>query len=452
MTNLNSTQPRSKENWNSRIGFVLAAAGSAVGLGNLWGFAYRSSQGGGAVFLLLYVLIVLLVCIPVLVAEMVLGRSTGSSPFLAPLNLGGRVWQPMGVVFVIASCGILSFYAILMGWTADTFFHSLFFGLPENIQEAKSFISSVSTGSSVFLGQLLSLLLTGIVVAGGIKGGIEKLARWSMPFLFGLVIILAVWSATLPGAWDGYQDFLLKWDFSQLLNPTTIRNAFAQAFFSLSLGIGIMVAYSSYLNKKNQLPKESLVIAGLDTSVGILAGMVTFPIIATFPQVQEAVGDSFISTLFVALPTGLSSLGFTGQIITILFFALAFIAALTSSISLLEVPVSSLIDRFGLNRNKAVILSTIFVFLLGIPPALSEEVFGNYSNIMDVLLLLGGFLISILLGWFVTRKYDEDLANSYTNINVRRYLRFMLRWISPTAISFGLLITLYDLLGLKEIL
>ena len=435
-----------REQWQSGLGFVLAAAGSAVGLGNLWGFAYKASQGGGAAFLMLYLLIVLIVCIPVLIAEMVLGRSTGRSPLIAPLIAAGSKWQPMGWLFIVASCGILSFYAVLMGWTLDTFFHSFFFGLPNNLDEAKIFISSVNSGSSVFLGQLASLVLTAAVVAAGIRGGIEKLARWSMPFLFGVVIVLAIWAATLPGAIAGYQEFLFKWDTSQFFNPKTIRLAFGQAFFSLSLGIGIMVAYASYLNRNNQLPKEAFWIAGLDTSVGVLAGMITFPIIASFPQVKEVVGNSFVDTLFVALPTGLSSLGLIGQIIAVLFFGLVFIAGLTSAISLLEVPVSSLIDRFGWTRGKAVSLCTAFIFIIGIPSTLSGKILGSVSTYMDILLLLGGFVISILMGWVVTRTFDQDLANSNSNIRVRNYIKFMLRWVSPPAIAFGLIVSIIDIL------
>ena len=435
-----------REQWRSRWGFVLAAAGSAVGLGNLWGFAYKASQGGGAAFLLLYVLIVLLVCLPVLVAEMVLGRSTGKSPLLAPIAAAGSAWQPMGWVFVIASCGILAFYAVLMGWTADTFFHSLFFGLPGTLDEANEFVGSVSTGSSVFLGQLFSLFLTASVVIAGVRGGIEKLARWSMPLLFSLVIIMAIWAATLPGAIAGYQEFLFKVDFSQFSNLKTIRLAFGQAFFSLSLGIGIMVAYASYLDKRSPLPKEAVLISSLDTSVGILAGMVTFPILMSFPVAKDALGESFVKTLFVALPTGLSSLGLLGQLVAVLFFGLAFIAALTSSISLLEVPVSSLIDRFGWTRDKAVIFSSVFIFLIGIPAALSDKVLGNMASFLDLLLLLGGFLIAILIGWFASRVFDEDLAGCNSSFRGRRYLKFMLRWISPPVIAFGLIVSLIDLL------
>ena len=158
-----------REQWTSKLGFILAAAGSAVGLGNLWGFAYRASQGGGAAFVVLYVLIVLIVCLPVFVAEMALGRSAMASSLLAPVKLGGKNWYPLGILFFIAPLGIASYYSVIMGWTADTLFHSLFFGLPKNIGEAENFFGSISSGSSVLLGHLLSLVLTALIVSSGIK-------------------------------------------------------------------------------------------------------------------------------------------------------------------------------------------------------------------------------------------------------------------------------------------
>tara|TARA_Y100001968_G_C19433528_1_gene758344 strand:- start:1713 stop:3041 length:1329 start_codon:yes stop_codon:yes gene_type:complete len=435
----------SREKWRSGIGFVLAAAGSAVGLGNLWGFAYRSSQGGGLAFLLLYVLVVLVVCLPVLVGEMVLGRSTQSSPFIAPVKAAGERWKPMGWLFAVASCGILSFYAVIMGWTADTFFHSLFVGLPENIDEAGEFFGRISTGNSVFVGQIFSLVLTGAVVAAGVRGGIERLTRWCMPLLFGLLLILAIWATTLSGSWEGYTSFLLRWDPSQLLDKTTIRNAFTQAFFSLSLGIGIMIAYASYLDKSNKLPKAALGIASFDTAVGLLAGMITFPIVMSF-NLKDVISESTVGALFIALPTGFANLGVFGRFLAAIFFGLAFIAAITSSISLLEVPVSSMMDRLGWSRNKAAWSSTIFVFLIGIPSAISLDFLGGMDAIVNVLLILGGFLISILLGWIIPRKYDEDLEGCSSDIRVRRYLKFMLRWVSPPVIAFGLIISVIDLL------
>ncbi|WP_320664815.1 sodium-dependent transporter [Prochlorococcus sp. MIT 1223] len=435
---------QSREKWRSSFGFVMAAAGSAVGLGNLWGFAYRSSQGGGLAFLLLYVLIVLLVCVPVLVGEMVLGRSTAASPFLAPSKAAGDSWKPLGWLFAIASCGILSFYAVIMGWTVDTFFHSLFVGLPSDISEAGAFFDRISTGKSVFIGQIISLLLTAFIVSAGVRGGIERLTRLCMPLLFGLLLLLAIWAAFLKGSWEGYSTFLLRWDASQLLEPGTIRNAFTQAFFSLSLGIGIMVAYSSYLDKNNKLPKEALGIVSFDTAVGLLAGMITFPIVISF-GLTDVISESTVGALFIALPTGFANLGIFGRLIAGIFFGLAFIAAITSSISLLEVPVSSLMDQLNWERRKAVIVSTLIVFVIGIPSAISLDVLGNMDAIFNVLLILGGFLISILLGWVIPRKYDEDLALANSSYRVRKYLKFMLRWVSPPVIAIGLVISLTDL-------
>ncbi len=436
-----------REHWRSETGFVLAAAGSAVGLGNLWGFAYRASQGGGAAFLLLYLLIVLVVCLPVLVAEMVLGRSTGKSPVKAPAYLAGNRWKSMGWLFVVASCGILAFYAVLMGWTAHTFLHSLVFGLPANMTDAKVFFGSVSTGNSVLFGQILSLGLTAIVVSAGIRGGIERLTRWCVPVLFLLLLALAFWAATLPGAWDGYRTFLLKWDLNQLFAPSTVRNAFTQAFFSIGTGIGCILAYSAYLDRRNRLPREAVAIVGLDTAVGLLAGLVTFPVVMSF-GLKDVVSSSTVGTLFISLPTGLAALGLTGRLVAVLFFALAYIAALTSSISLLEVPVASMIDQLGWSRPKSVWVSTGLIFLAGIPAALDLTILGKMDAVFGGLLLIfGGLLLSVLLGWVVPRRFDEDLAGCQTPEGFRRVLKFMLRWVSPPVIAFGLIVSLIDLLN-----
>ena len=436
-----------REHWRSSTGFVLAAAGSAVGLGNLWGFAYRASQGGGAAFLLLYLLIVLVVCMPVLVAEMILGRSTGKSPISAPVQVAGIRWQPMGWLFVIAACGILAFYAVLMGWTAHTFIHSLFFGLPSNMEEAKAFFGSVSTGHSVLFGQLLSLVLTGIVVSAGIRGGIERLTRWCMPALFLLLLVLACWAATLPGAWDGYRTFLLKWDTNQLFDPSTIRNAFTQAFFSIGTGIGCILAYSAYLDRQSSIPREAFAVVGMDTAVGLLAGMVTFPVVMSF-GLKDVVSSSTVGTLFISLPTGLAAMGATGRLVAVLFFALAYMAAITSSISLLEVPVASIIDRLGWRRNHAVWFSSALIFLIGLPSALDLEILGTMDAVFGgILLIFGGLLLSLLLGWVVPRRFDEDLASCETPQGIRRLLKFMLRWVSPPVIAFGLIVSLADLLN-----
>ncbi len=434
-----------REHWRSGTGFVLAAAGSAVGLGNLWGFAYRASQGGGGSFLILYFLIVLVVCLPVLVAEMVLGRSTGKSPISAPVEAAGHRWQSMGWLFVVASCGILAFYAVLMGWTAHTLLHSLLFGLPSDIDQAKAFFGTVSTGNSVLLGQLFSLALTAIVVSAGIRGGIERLTRWCMPLLFLLLFALALWAAKLPGAWEGYKTFLFRFDSQQLFNSTTIRNAFEQAFFSIGTGIGCLMAYSAYLDRRNHLPREAVAVVGMDTAVGVLAGMVTFPVVMSF-GLKEVISSSTVGTLFISLPTGLSSLGITGRIVAIAFFLLAYIAAITSSISLLEVPVFCLMERFAWSRNRSVWLSMILIFLLGLPAVKSEAALDFMIQVFGgLLLVVGGFLLAILLGWVVPRRFDEDLSGCETSRPVRYLLKFMLRWVSPPVIACGLIVSVWDL-------
>ena len=435
-----------KEQWRSGLGFVLAAAGSAVGLGNLWGFAYRASQGGGGAFLLLYVVIVLLVCLPVLVAEMVLGRSTGQSPLLAPVAAAGRRWQPMGWLFVLAASGILAFYAVLMGWTGATLVQTLTQGLPADIASAEAFFAGLSGGRSALIGQLLSLVATAAVVAAGVRGGIERLSRWGLPLLFVLLIGLAVWAAGLDGASEGYRTFLLRWDNSQLHDPTTVRNAFTQAFFSIGTGIGCILAYSAYLSRRAHLPREAVAVVGMDTAVGLLAGMVTFPVVMSF-GLQDVISGSTLGTIFIALPTGLGSLGATGQLVAVLFFALALIAAITSAVSLLEVPVACLIDRLGWSRSRAVWVSTALIFVAGLPAATSMEVLGWMDSVFGgLLLILGGLLLALLLGWVLPARFQEELSHSGSPIWLQRFLLVMLRWISPPVISVGLVISVIDLI------
>ncbi|MGC6483982.1 MAG: sodium-dependent transporter [Synechococcus sp.] len=435
-----------KEQWRSGLGFVLAAAGSAVGLGNLWGFAYRASEGGGGAFLLLYVLIVLVVCLPVLVAEMVLGRSTGHSPLMAPVTAAGQRWQPLGWLFIAASCGILAFYAVLMGWTGATLVQTMGQGLPSDIKEAETFFAALSGGRSALLGQLLSLVATAAVVAAGVRSGIERLSRWGLPLLFVLLIGLAIWASGLDQAGAGYRTFLLRWDSTQLTDPTTIRYAFNQAFFSIGTGIGCILAYSAYLGRNDALPREAIAVVGMDTAVGILAGMVTFPVVMSF-GLQDVISSSTLGAIFIALPTGLASLGATGQVVAVLFFGLALIAAITSAVSLLEVPVACLIDRFGWSRSRAVWVSTAVFFVAGLPAATSTDVLGWMDAVFGgLLLMLGGLMLALLLGWVVPGRFDQDLADSGTSPLVRRLLLVVLRWVSPLVVAIGLLVSLVDLI------
>jgi NSS family neurotransmitter:Na+ symporter len=424
---------------------VLAAAGSAVGLGNLWGFAYRASQGGGLAFVVLYVAIVLLVCLPVLIAEMVLGRSTGHAPLMAPITAGGRRWAPLGWLFVVAAVGILSYYAVLMGWTGRTLLHALLVGLPEDMEASKAFFGSISTGGDAVLGHLVSMALTGLVVAAGVRAGIERLSRWGIPLLFVLLLALLIWASFLPGAQEGYHTFLLKWDASKLSDPTTIRNAFTQAFFSIGAGIGAILAYAAYLDRRSSIPGEAVAVVGMDTAVGLMAGCVTFPLVASF-ALGDVVSGSTVGTLFIALPTGMASLGAVGRLVAVAFFVLAYIAAITSSVSLLEVPVSSLMDSLGWSRRRTVWLCVAVVAVLGLPAALDTTVLERMDAIFGgVLLILGGLLLALLLGWGVPGRLRDDLLASGTAPALVDRLLWLLRWVSPLVISAGLLISVVDL-------
>ncbi len=434
-----------REEWNSKIGFVLAAVGSAVGLGNLWGFAYRSSQGGGAAFVLLYIFVVLVVGIPIFVAEFSLGRSTNTSAVLAPIKAAGKGWSALGLLFLVAPLAIASYYAVIMGWTADIFFQSLIVGLPENTSQAGESFNLIHNGTRDFVGQIFSLVLALYIVSGGIRKGIEKLNKICMPILFIILLGLVIWAAFLGNAGEGYRNFLFDFDLSQLANPTTIRNAFSQAFFSLSLGIGIMITYASYLNKKSDLTKQAVQIASLDTLVGLMAGLITFPIIFTF-GLNETISNSTIATLFITIPSGLGQYGLIGRLVAILFFGLAYIAAITSLISLIEIPVSTLIDKFKIKRNRASVITIIFTFLLGIPSALSTDLLGNIDAIANVLLILGGFLVSFLIGWVIPKTLDKELINSGSSLIIRNYLKFMLKYVTPILVAWGLIVSVYDLL------
>ena len=433
------------ERWGSGLGFVLAAAGSAVGLGNLWGFAYRASQGGGAAFVVLYVLIVLAVCLPVLVAEMVLGRSTGHAPLLAPVTAAGRRWAPLGWLFLAAAGGILSYYAVLMGWTGRSLLHALLEPLPADMAGAKDYFTAISSGGDAVLGHLLSLALTGVVVAAGVRGGIERLSRWGMPLLFLLLAGLALWAAFLPQAREGYATFLLRWDASKLIEPATIRNAFTQAFFSIGTGIGAILAYAAYLDRRSPIPREAASVVGMDTAVGLMAGCITFPVVASF-GLADAVGSSTVGALVIALPTGLASMGATGRLVAVLFFTLAYIAAITSAVSLLEVPVSSLMDRLGWSRGRAVWICVALIALIGLPSALDVAVLERMDAIFGgVLLLLGGLLLALLLGWGSAQRFSRDLEESGSPLDLVSALLWALRWVSPVVISLGLVVSITDL-------
>ncbi len=386
--------PAAREQWSSRRGFVLAAVGSAVGLGNMWRFSYLAAENGGAAFVLLYLGVTLCVGVPVLLAELVIGRGSQQSPIRALAHYGGSAWRPLGAVFVAAGFLILSYYGVIAGWTVRYALVALFQGFPADVADR---FGEVATGWDAFGFHALFMALTIGVVAGGVKRGIERTAMVLMPVLFLIVVGLAVYAATLDGAAKGYS-YYLSADVSKLLHWSVIKDAAGQAFFSLSLGMGAMLTFASYLRRDEHLPNATVIIVGADIGVAFVAGLVVFPLIFAL-GLEAAVGASTVGALFITLPQAFAEMGAAGRLVGLLFFAALVVGALTSAISLLEVVVSSAIDGFGWSRARAALVAGVAITLLGAPSAWNTDVLGVVDQIANNLFLLGGGLaLSIFVG------------------------------------------------------
>ncbi|RMF58891.1 MAG: sodium-dependent transporter, partial [Calditrichaeota bacterium] len=345
--------------WSSKIGFIFAAAGSAIGLGNIWRFPYITGENGGAAFILIYLLCVVLICLPYMFAELALGRATQKNPVGAIRAITpGSLWVGIGVLGVLTGLFILSFYAVIAGWAFGYIFKTLF-------NESTPFQQFIATPMLDIGLTALFMLFTIMVVYGGVQGGIERWSKLLMPMLLILLIALIIRSVTLPGAETGIE-FLLKPDFSKLTGKSFLA-ALGQAFFSLSLGMGLMITYGSYLSKKDNMVTSAVWVAIFDTVIALLAGFMIFPALFAFGKQPDA-GPTLI---FIVLPELFQKM-FMGNVIGALFFLLLSIAALTSTISLLEVPVAYVVDEMGWKRKRTVWIAGGAAFLLSVPSALSQ--------------------------------------------------------------------------------
>jgi neurotransmitter:Na+ symporter, NSS family len=390
-----SSVPR--EQWSSRIGFILAAVGSAVGLGNMWRFSYLTAENGGAAFVILYVVMVLLIGLPVLLAELTIGRGAQKSPIEALAHYGGRGWRPLGYLFVLSGFMILAFYGVIAGWVIRYSWLGITAGFAGMGSSGEVF-GRVSTGGGAVALQVLFMAATIAIVLRGISGGIEKVSIALMPVLFLIVIGIAAYASTLEGAGAGYS-FYLQTDFAEVLSLDVLTAAAGQAFFSMSLGMGAMLTYASYLSRSADLPRESISIAGVDFLVAFIAGLMVFPLIFAL-GLSDEVGGSTVGALFITLPQAFAGMGAAGQAVGLLFFFALFVGALTSAISLLEVVASSAIDTLGWSRTRATVIAGVGITLAGIPAALSLDVLGLMDQIAgNVFLVLGALLISIFTGW-----------------------------------------------------
>lgn len=391
-----------REKWGSQLGFVLAAVGSAVGLGNMWRFPYLTAEHGGAAFLLLYVAMVLLFGLPVLLAELTIGRGSGKSPLLALMHYGGSAWAPVGLFFVATGFLILSYYNVIAGWTARYAWQALI-GFPGDLG---AFFGRVSEGPSAAVWHIGFMGATAFVVMSGVRRGIERAVTVLMPLLFAFLILLAIYASLQNGAGAGYQ-FYLAADFSKLLSLDVVSAAMGQAFFSLSIGMGSILTYASYLSQDDKLPREAVLIALTDFGVAFVAGLAVFPLLFSL-ALQDQIAESTIGALFIALPGAFGAMGATGKVIGTLFFVGLAVAALTSTISMLEVVVATAIDRLGWSRRRAGLVSGTALALGGIPAALSTDLLGKLDELVgNTCLPLGGLLLSLFVGWRMQGAREE---------------------------------------------
>jgi NSS family neurotransmitter:Na+ symporter len=422
-----TTAPR--EHWASRTGFMLAAIGSAVGLGNMWRFSYLAAENGGAAFVLLYLAMTAGIALPVLLAELMLGRGAQQGPLRALAHFGGVRWRPLGWLFVAAGFLILSYYGVIAGWTLRYTAEAAWHGFPA---DAAAHFTQISAGPVAVAWHLGFLALTAGIVAGGIQRGIERASVVLMPLLFVILAGLALYAATVPGAGTGYA-YYLQADFRELLSLPVLRDAAGQAFFSLSLGMGAMMTYASYLRRDADLPDEAVVIALSDFAVAFVAGLVVFPLLFAL-GLQQDVGASTIGALFITLPHAFAEMGTAGRVVGVSFFAALLVGALTSAISLLEVVVSSAIDR-GWSRPVATLGLGSAVGLTGIAAALDTAVLGVMDQIAgNVLLILGGLAIALFVGWSM-RDPEAELAAGAGRVRWFFLWRGLLRFVVPAVLA-----------------
>ena len=442
-------QKSERVSFGSKLGAILAAAGSAVGLGNIWRFPYETGNHGGAAFILIYLACVFVLGMPIMIAEFTVGRrskaSTGKAfGVLAP----GTQWKWIGFLGVLAGLLILGYYSVVAGWTLEYIVTSLSNGFagkgPEDFIASFQSFSQDPIRPIVWL--LAFLFLTHFVIVKGVKDGIEKYSKILMPVLFILIVVLAGCSLSLPNAGKGLE-FLLKPDFSKV-DAGVFLGAMGQAFFSLSLGMGCLSTYASYFGSDTRLGKTALSVGVIDTMVAILAGLIIFP--AAFSVgIQPDAGPSLI---FITLPNvfqqAFGGVPFLAAIFSLMFYVLLALAALTSTISLHEVVTAYLNERFNLNRSRAALLVTSFCAVTGVLSSLSLGVWDakffslSFFDLLDfvtakLMLPLSGFLVCLFVGWYLKRSLSYEELTNYGMQKVPYFTvyMFILRFLAPVAIS-----------------
>jgi NSS family neurotransmitter:Na+ symporter len=412
LSHAHNTKPK-RGRWSSKLGFIMASAGSAVGLGNIWKFPYITGMHGGGAFVLFFIFCIFSVGIPIMIAEMIIGRHTRKDPVGAFRKLrGGSVWVLVGWLGVVSGFVILSYYAVIAGWAVDYLWLSLkgTFSGGQAAEVSALFGNLLADDLSQVFWQAVFMVLTMAIVMGGVSGGLERANKIMMPILFLILFSLAIYGLLLPGGAAAI-DFLFTPQWEKL-DPPAMLEAMGHAFFSLSLGMGAMLTYGSYADDKTNIPNVAITVSLMDTVVAILASLAIFPIVFTYnmaPAAGPGLAFKTLPIIFNQMPGG--------TIIAVLFFLLLVFAALTSSISLLEVVVAYFCDEWKWRRTHAALLIGFIIFLLGVPSALSNNYLANYTflqglNFLDsidllatnYLLPIGGLCIALFTGWALTTR------------------------------------------------
>lgn len=416
-----------REHWGNKFGFILAAAGSAVGLGNIWKFPYITGENGGAAFIIIYLLCILLIGLPVLIAEILLGRYGQKGPVSSLRDYAKnnkKLWTASGWLFFVTGFIILGYYNVIAGWSLGYVFETIS-GKIADFQSAEDaavhFGNLVSNPAWILRWHFIFALIGGLVVYFGVKKGIERLAKLLMPVFFGILLFLVFWGISLEGSRDGLE-FLFRPDWSTI-SYKTVLIALGHAFFTLSVGMGVLLTYGSYLEKDDNMVFCGSMIVLLDTMIALMAGLAIFTSVFSM-GFNPAEGPGLV---FNVLPAVFGSMP-GGSIFSFFFFTLLSIAALTSTISILEMIVATLMEESRFSRHHIVITVSVLIFLFGIPAALS---FGSWSgvqffgktifDIMDylsanILLPLGGLLIALFVGWVLPKtKVIKELYRGSNN-------------------------------------
>lgn len=437
---------KERDSFGNHFGVLVALAGSAVGLGNLWRFPYLVGTNGGASFIIIYLFFVFVICLPLMFTEFVIGRRSQNNVFGAfrTLTQGKKpFWGKIGAISVLCAFVILSFYCVVGGWTINYLVKSVLMQFTEGVNFQQMFEHSSTSTTVPLIYTLIYVFLTALIVIMGVKNGIEKYSKIMMPLLFLMVIAIAVHSLTLPGASEGVK-FLFYPDFSKVTGDTVLA-AMGQAFFSLSIGCGTIITYASYVKKEENIISSSAATAIMDLIFAMLAGVAIMPAVFAF-GLSPSEGPGL---LFVIIPQIFSQIPF-GSVLAILFFIVLFFAALTSSISLLEVVVAFLSEEFKMKRSWATFTASLSVTIVAVLCSLSLGLLNDWTICKlplfdfldklsaDFLLPIGGLLFVIFAGWKMSdEEYFDELSNGNT-LKQKRWLlyaiRFIVKYIAPIVI------------------